>query len=74
MLSHMTAALHRATSGSNANASAASGGGGGFGGGLGGLLASFMGPGGAGGFGGRESQVPVLSCDKPLDLNARLMF
>lgn len=66
LLSHMTATLHKATKGSNANAAAAySGGGGGL---LGALLGDILmaGP--------SEPQVPVLSCDKPIDLNTRLMM
>ena len=62
----MTAALDKATRGSNANASAHQDP-------LGGLLGAFFGGSSSGG-GGRESQVPVLSCDKPLDLNTRVLF
>ena len=67
----MTNTLHQATKGGNANAAAYSGGGGG------GVLDLLFGGGGGGG--GRysapsESQTPVLSCDRPIDLNTPLMI
>uniref|UniRef100_A0A7R9VS35 Peptidase C14 caspase domain-containing protein n=1 Tax=Chlamydomonas euryale TaxID=1486919 RepID=A0A7R9VS35_9CHLO len=62
LLGNMTATLHRATASSNANAAAYSGGGG--------LLGALLG----GSSGPREPQTPVMSCDKPIDLNIPLMF
>lgn len=64
LMSHMTATLHRATAGSNANAAAYSGGGG--------LLDALFG--GSSYSGRSEPQTPVLSCDKPMDLNICLMM
>jgi len=62
LLGNMSATLHRATAGGNANA-------GGGGGGVGLMGMFFDVPGGR-----REPQTPVLSCDKPMDLNTQLLF
>ncbi|KAG1659689.1 hypothetical protein FOA52_004328 [Chlamydomonas sp. UWO 241] len=63
IMSSMTATLHKATAGGNANASAA-----------GDPLSALLGGFGGGGGGRREPQTPVMSCDKPIDLNIQLMF
>ena len=71
LLGNMTTTLNKATAGGNANASAAGGGGGG--GGLAGMLFGMMDMGGGGG-GRREPQIPVLSCDKPMNLGTQLLM